>query len=605
MNRTLATANHVALHRRYGLAKPRRRIPRQVYPKLIELEYAKAMVSLIRTEIRPAFTPLLSELPALLGQSLAEGQRHDVGESKRARDLVNLARHHMGIRLDTSRIEGLARTFANRADKHNQEQLGKQVRAALGVDVMGRDMRAMGVKMSQLVDHFVQENVALIKSIPDVITTDIDKVVTRAFSSGMPHRELAKHIDQTFSVGESRARLISRDQIGKVSSQINQSRQQDLGITRWTWRTVLDERVRSEHEALEGREFSYSDPPEEMPGEAIQCFPGNIAVSSISSIRKLYRRFYRGECSVITTDKGRVLTSTVNHPILTTRGWVAAHEIQIGDHVVEASSERLQPQVADRQNRVAVLEEVFRSLAPLGRLSLRDGAAGWFHSDGTDEQVDVVDMNWLLGFELDPEITQSFCQQLLTRANDLALDPSPFDLLFDRLNPAGAGFVGGSSKLLALLWAGSSHSGEHCAGAISWLDAIAHQLSANGGARDSEVFRKLLDAPPPGEERRNFLTRVIMSVARRASDDAPGLNAPSAEDLAEIVRVHADGASGLREGVAGHQLDRVIDNSRCHLEIHVYNLETGTNWYEAEGLVVHNCRCSCEPIFDDILNAIE
>ena len=266
------TAQQVALHRRFGLAKRRQRVPKQVYPKLIEMEYAKAMVSLIHTEIRPAFAPLLRELPELLGRSIAEGQRMDVGESKRARDLIDMARRQMGISLDTSRIEALAHTFADRTQKHNAEQLGKQVRAALGVDLMGPAQQAMGTPIHRLVDHFVQENVALIKSIPDVIATDMDKLVTRAFSSGMPHPALAQHIEQTFNVGESRARLIARDQIGKINGQVNSVRQQDLGITSFRWTTVGDERVRSEHEDLNGQQFDYSDPPDEgLPGEPIQC----------------------------------------------------------------------------------------------------------------------------------------------------------------------------------------------------------------------------------------------------------------------------------------------------------------------------------------------
>lgn len=270
--RVAATAAVVKNHRTFGLAKRRQRVPKQIYPKLIEMEYAKAMVSMIRHQIRPAFEPLMRELPELLGRSIAEGQRMDVGESKRARDLVDLARRHMSVSLDTSRIEALAHTFADRTQKHNAEQLGKQVRAALGVDLMGPEQHVLGTRISQIVGHFVQENVALIKSIPDVITTDMDKLVTRAFSSGRTHKDLKKEIDEKFDVGESRARLIARDQIGKINGQVNATRQQGLGITRFTWQAVMDERTRSEHEDLNGREFSYDDPPDEgLPGEPIQC----------------------------------------------------------------------------------------------------------------------------------------------------------------------------------------------------------------------------------------------------------------------------------------------------------------------------------------------
>ena len=63
--RAQQTAAQVREHRRFGLAKRRRKIPRQRYPQMIELEYAKAMIGMF-ARVRPAFSPLLAELPDLL-----------------------------------------------------------------------------------------------------------------------------------------------------------------------------------------------------------------------------------------------------------------------------------------------------------------------------------------------------------------------------------------------------------------------------------------------------------------------------------------------------------------------------------------------------------
>ncbi len=75
-----------------------------------------------------------------------------------------------------------------------------------------------------------------------------------------------------FGFGERRSKLIARDQVGKLYGQLNASRQKDIGVEKFTWRTVGDERVRDEHEALDGEVFSYDDPPEEgLPGEEVLC----------------------------------------------------------------------------------------------------------------------------------------------------------------------------------------------------------------------------------------------------------------------------------------------------------------------------------------------
>jgi SPP1 gp7 family putative phage head morphogenesis protein len=104
------------------------------------------------------------------------------------------------------------------------------------------------------------------------MATDIDKIVTRAIASGSPIGDLQGDISERFGVAERHARLIARDQVGKLYGQINQARQTALGIDEFEWATVGDERVRDEHEALNGRRFRWDDPPAEgIPGEPIQC----------------------------------------------------------------------------------------------------------------------------------------------------------------------------------------------------------------------------------------------------------------------------------------------------------------------------------------------
>lgn len=268
--RAHTTLYHLALLKRAGVsARPRKRIPKQRYPKLIEAEYARALISQLSVA-NLALTELFSRLAELVqgAQAARKLDRRDAGESDELAAIMARVRARLAQAVDPVSVKELAQKFAERTQTAQRIALGAQVKAALGADVFSADKRIPAIR-----DQFVGENVSLIKSIPTQVLSEVEGVVGRAFTSATPHDVLVKQINERFSVGESRARLIARDQIGKLYGQTNAYRQQDLGITSFIWRTSGDERVRDEHAALEGLEFNYPEgaPGEGIPGEPFQC----------------------------------------------------------------------------------------------------------------------------------------------------------------------------------------------------------------------------------------------------------------------------------------------------------------------------------------------
>ena len=237
-----ATARQALMLRRLGQGSRPHRMPRQLYPHSIEVEYGNAIVSHV-DRARGALRPVFAELPRLLAQ--AQADRHDADEPGRVRELIAKARDALTQATRPNEIEALARTFAQRTQTMQRVQLGRQVRAALGADVFASDH-----KVAILRDHFVHENAALISTLPSDVISSIEKLTTRAFTSGTSSDVLARELDERFDIGERHARLIARDQIGKLYGQTNAARQQDLGIESFVWRTAGDERVREEHEEL-------------------------------------------------------------------------------------------------------------------------------------------------------------------------------------------------------------------------------------------------------------------------------------------------------------------------------------------------------------------
>ena len=244
-------------------ARRRARLPQQVPPRPIEREYAAALRAIVN-RLRRELEPLFAALPRLLERAARERADADSDEVDR---LIADAERRMSDALDPTAVKTLARKFAARTETYQRVQLERQTRAALGADVFQGDPR-----LAALTDGFVAENVALIKDIPVKILGEIERSVTRAVTGGVLHRTLAKELDERFAVGERRAALIARDQVGKFYGAVNGARQRELGVDAYIWRTARDERVRHHHSAREGERFLWSEPPSDgHPGQPILC----------------------------------------------------------------------------------------------------------------------------------------------------------------------------------------------------------------------------------------------------------------------------------------------------------------------------------------------
>lgn len=279
--RAAEVAREVAVQRTFGVRKrKRRRLPRQIYPSAIERDFARQIRAVVRPA-REALTPFLAELGPLLAAAARELRStdgaFDAGEAKRIRQLTETARAKVEELVRPREAEAVARRIAENTSRYQRKQIARQAQASLGVDILTRDRKLPGI-----IDGFAAENVALITSIPYRFADEMERMVTRAATSGTRVEELAENINQRWGVNENHATLIARDQLGKIYGQINHARQQELGVRRFIWRTVNDERVRDgtegpqDHARLEGTEHDYDDPPDTgtgpaLPGEDIQC----------------------------------------------------------------------------------------------------------------------------------------------------------------------------------------------------------------------------------------------------------------------------------------------------------------------------------------------
>jgi SPP1 gp7 family putative phage head morphogenesis protein len=169
----------------------------------------------------------------------------------------------------TSTKAGLvAQGVGVRTSKFNRVAIGDQIKAVIGVDPLS----TVEALTPGIIDDFVAENVSLIQSIPERYFSEVNGIVSEAVSKGTRASDVSAAIQARYSVSQSRASLIARDQVSKLNGKLTETRQKGLGISRYTWRTSLDERVRDTHQALEGTSHSWDSPPSVgHPGEDFQC----------------------------------------------------------------------------------------------------------------------------------------------------------------------------------------------------------------------------------------------------------------------------------------------------------------------------------------------
>ena len=151
-----------------------------------------------------------------------------------------------------------------------------------------KDMTAINaqalIKASNLqpvLDASISANIALIESIPTQYHARLETLVMTAIQNGKGTKWLEDEIKKLGDVTDARAKLIARDQIGKINTAVNKARQGELGIEEYKWRTCRDERVRHKHRRREGQIFRWDTPPDDgegHAGEPVNCRCGTEPV---------------------------------------------------------------------------------------------------------------------------------------------------------------------------------------------------------------------------------------------------------------------------------------------------------------------------------------
>lgn len=184
--------------------------------------------------------------------------------------VLNTVKNNVIARTNGFGLRRKLELLANMNRKLTVKEWKRAIKATLGIDI--REDYYLGDYYAEQLQKWVDENVSLIKTIPEDTLDKMRDIIYDGFTEGKTTTRIIKEIQKAYGVGRRRAELIARDQTAKLNGQIQKHQQQDAGITEYIWYTVGDSRVRKSHRELNGKKFSWNDPPD--VGKGRKCHPG-------------------------------------------------------------------------------------------------------------------------------------------------------------------------------------------------------------------------------------------------------------------------------------------------------------------------------------------
>lgn len=200
--------------------------------------------------------------------------------------------------------------LAEMTKKMSIRQWKKICERTLGINILEDYYK--GEFYREAIKEWVNANVNLIKTTQNQSMNKMREIITESWQQGRLIRDIEKDIqkhytlvrtkmvdgiEQEIDVTKRHARMIARDQIGKLNAEITRSQQKDAGVSEYIWSSVQDERVRDRHAYLNGKRFKWGEPPvvDEKtgrcaePGEDYQCRCVALPVFDIDELNLVFQ----------------------------------------------------------------------------------------------------------------------------------------------------------------------------------------------------------------------------------------------------------------------------------------------------------------------------
>jgi len=428
-------------------------------------------------------------------------------------------------------------------------------------EVVSKAFRGIAVDQSERFGQVVRNGLLTGETTPDIAKRLIGQL--QFGETAKTARQLAAAGGELTSIADNQIMALVRTSINQVANAASQQvyeANQDI-TKKYRYIATLDTRTSARCRALDGREFEYGKGP--MPPQHFNCLPGDAIVTPRGRIAAAYRRSYEGFLYVIKTADGHIVRVTPNHPILTSAGWQPAQSINVGDQVFSRS---IVPgklvHDCQKSNAVATAEDIFSALRESSAVLTVEvpTSAPDFHGDtwsgspriNLAKQVAVVLADRKLLLAVNPKLLKTLLNFGLQGSNFAAAGSSHLNLSDLAVRPSTLSSISGSNQNFTLGSGSATHASELLLAPIPKIAPGFHDDALYGTWRDVETICNTTD------------TNTIV--------------------------------------IGGNNQVNVVWIRREPFSGHVYNFETESGTYWADGILTHNCRSTTVPIIDpDIL----
>lgn len=185
----------------------------------------------------------------------------------------------------------IAETLVERSNKTASAALHTSIqRMTAGVTL---PTTALQGPLGEILQASIQENVALIKSIPQKYLSGVEGAVMRSITTGKGLADLVPYLADAKGITLRRARFIAGDQTKKCFENISSARMKTLGLLRFEWLHVASNHPRKTHLAMAGNIYNLSEGAYDsdverniLPGELPGCRCKKVPIIEFGNAEK-------------------------------------------------------------------------------------------------------------------------------------------------------------------------------------------------------------------------------------------------------------------------------------------------------------------------------
>jgi SPP1 gp7 family putative phage head morphogenesis protein len=178
------------------------------------------------------------------------------GKFKNSRDIERLLKNLMGVDVNRLATKADVKKIYDKAIDNLNKGLDAQFKKIPTVQAQFDEFQLDHIKKTY------SNNMDL--HIKGFLNDEIRKVRERIQENvfkGVRYDNIVEELEDTYQISKRRATFIARQETRLLNSEMKVSKYQKAGVQKFIWHARHDDRVRHDHEILDGKIFRFDDPP--------------------------------------------------------------------------------------------------------------------------------------------------------------------------------------------------------------------------------------------------------------------------------------------------------------------------------------------------------